>query len=174
MMSFKKTFVMLAAGVACLAVSPAMATSFSGTGSFTYNPASGKGTFGDFGIPAGNFTDTITLTTAKSMTLSNVLFDFTGLTGVTATFDGTALGSAVSPAAGFSRLSLSHLNTAAGTQTLVISGHSTGGSTPNIYFGSLVYAVPEPAAWMLMIGGLGIAGMALRRRQKVTTSFRFA
>jgi hypothetical protein len=53
--------------------------------------------------------------------------------------------------------------------TLVISG-VTG---PNALFGtfagtatiSRVSATPEPAAWMLMIGGIGFAGAALRRRQ---------
>lgn len=30
-------------------------------------------------------------------------------------------------------------------------------------------AAPEPAAWALMIGGLGLTGLALRRRRRVTT-----
>jgi hypothetical protein len=34
-----------------------------------------------------------------------------------------------------------------------------------------VAAVPEPATWAMMIGGFGIAGMALRRRRRVTVSF---
>jgi hypothetical protein len=53
--------------------------------------------------------------------------------------------------------------------TFVISG-VTG---PNALFGtfagtatiSRVSAAPEPAAWMLMIGGIGFVGAALRRRQ---------
>lgn len=32
-------------------------------------------------------------------------------------------------------------------------------------------AVPEPGTWSLMIAGFGIAGMALRRRQRVSVSF---
>jgi hypothetical protein len=37
-------------------------------------------------------------------------------------------------------------------------------------FGSIsfdIQAVPEPAAWGMMIGGFGLAGMALRRRKPV-------
>lgn len=32
-------------------------------------------------------------------------------------------------------------------------------------------AVPEPAAWAMMIGGLGLVGATMRRRRKVTVSF---
>ena len=32
-------------------------------------------------------------------------------------------------------------------------------------------AVPEPASWAMMIGGLGLAGMALRRRRRVSVAF---
>lgn len=34
--------------------------------------------------------------------------------------------------------------------------------------GESVAAVPEPAAWALMIGGFSLAGAALRRRRAVT------
>jgi hypothetical protein len=37
-----------------------------------------------------------------------------------------------------------------------------------------VSAVPEPALWLTMILGFGLVGGALRRRQKVSTTFRFA
>jgi hypothetical protein len=37
-----------------------------------------------------------------------------------------------------------------------------------------VAAVPEPAAWGMMIGGFGLAGGALRRRKAVRTTVRFA
>ena len=57
------------------------------------------------------------------------------------------------------------------------SGEAVG--TLNLYywdsnngdnFGSIsfdIQAVPEPAAWGMMIGGFGLAGMALRRRKPV-------
>lgn len=32
-------------------------------------------------------------------------------------------------------------------------------------------AVPEPASWALMIGGVGVVGGAMRRRQRTTVSF---
>lgn len=32
-------------------------------------------------------------------------------------------------------------------------------------------AVPEPAAWAMMIGGLGLVGATMRRRRKVAVSF---
>jgi len=37
-----------------------------------------------------------------------------------------------------------------------------------------VTAVPEPAAWAMMIGGFGVAGGALRRRKAARTTVRFA
>ena len=39
------------------------------------------------------------------------------------------------------------------------------------FLDSAVTAVPEPAAWALMIGGFGLVGAASRRRAKVATTF---
>lgn len=35
-------------------------------------------------------------------------------------------------------------------------------------------AVPEPATWAMMLAGVGAVGFAMRRRQKASTSVRFA
>lgn len=35
-------------------------------------------------------------------------------------------------------------------------------------------AVPEPASWAMMLGGVGLMGYAMRRRPKVTTTNKFA
>jgi len=53
-----------------------------------------------------------------------------------------------------------------GAYTLTIDGPGT------ITLGSGSGAVPEPAAWMLMIGGFGLVGGAMRRRQKVAVTFQ--
>ena len=54
-----------------------------------------------------------------------------------------------------------------GTATLV-------GRTDSTLFGIAVAAVPEPATWAMMIGGIGAMGGMLRRRRRVTTTVRFA
>jgi hypothetical protein len=42
------------------------------------------------------------------------------------------------------------------------------------YSADVTAAVPEPAAWLTMILGMGVIGCAMRRRQKVTTQVAFA
>jgi hypothetical protein len=53
---------------------------------------------------------------------------------------------------------------------IVISGETGPSAQDAIFSGtatlSEVSAAPEPAAWMLMIGGIGFMGAALRRRQR--------
>jgi hypothetical protein len=176
-MSIKKIAFALAASTAVLVASPAFADTFTGALSGSdYNPATGHGTFFDIAIPGGAFTDTITFTNPTDALLNNVYFDAvtTGFSSLSATFDGHTLAQAASPVAGFTRYSFSNLSTVAGTNNLVISGTSNGGLISSFYAGNIKFtAVPEPASWMLMIGGLGLAGAALRRR-KVTTTLRYA
>ncbi len=67
---------------------------------------------------------------------------------------------------------LSAIDVAAGVYTILVSG--TTGSTSS-FSGSFAFAaVPEPATWALMIFGMGMTGVALRRRRNVTTKVSFA
>lgn len=45
------------------------------------------------------------------------------------------------------------------------------GTSGTLVIASVAGVVPEPAAWLLMIGGFGLVGSALRRRRKVSVSF---
>ena len=59
--------------------------------------------------------------------------------------------------------------TAGAPQQLIVAGTTGGGGSYNgiISFNAAAAAVPEPAAWALMILGFGGTGAMLRRRQKV-------
>ena len=65
----------------------------------------------------------------------------------------------------------------AGTNTLTFTVRNFAQSSGNPsglrveFLNSAVTAVPEPAAWALMIGGFGLVGAASRRRAKVATTF---
>lgn len=57
---------------------------------------------------------------------------------------------------------------AAGLQTLSIEGSAQRFGT---YTGNVIFAVPEPAAWTLMILGLGAVGYAMRRRPAAKVAY---
>lgn len=44
----------------------------------------------------------------------------------------------------------------------------------NFNLAPITSAVPEPASWAMMIGGIGVVGGSMRRRRKVTSTVRFA
>lgn len=58
--------------------------------------------------------------------------------------------------------------------TYLIQGNGTIIANVTATSSPAVTAVPEPAAWAMMIFGLGAVGFAMRRRSKVSTTVRFA
>jgi choice-of-anchor C domain-containing protein len=97
--------------------------------------------------------------------------------------NGGALGSAIVQT-GFSHSSGTATNldwrnfslgfVAAGTQTTLVFLSGTGGNNAGVLLDNVsVNAVPEPAAWALMIVGFGLVGGAIRRR-KPTVRVNFA
>jgi hypothetical protein len=53
----------------------------------------------------------------------------------------------------------------------VVSGQGAGSIDFGIDTVSIPAAVPEPASWALMIGGMGVVGAAMRRRKLATIGF---
>jgi hypothetical protein len=175
-----------ALAVAMASSAPAYAQTATGQGAAYNNfvPATGTGTFGNNGPLAGLFTNVFTFNvTSRGILASDFSnaasanggasdIDFSSATltgnGTTATYT-KLIGEPVTLTElwGISPILLS-----AGTYTLTIAGRSFG-NTATFAGNFNVSAVPEPAAWAMMIGGIGMVGGALRRR-KVTTKVSFA
>lgn len=67
------------------------------------------------------------------------------------------------------------VNSANGIAGFSFLGYSQGNvAIDNLVAVTATSAVPEPAGWALMMGGLAVAGFALRRRRTVKVSVRFA
>ena len=123
------------------------------------------GTFGNTGIAAGAFSDTLdftvpglgsvgaTISSIAVSLLTNVDFTSVTLNGVEFNIDSM----------GANEFRSIVLPVSAGPQSLVISGTSGGAGS---YSGTLAFAVPEPATWAMMISGFGIAGVAVRARRR--------
>ena len=58
--------------------------------------------------------------------------------------------------------------------TGILTSVTFASATPAFEIDQLASAVPEPAAWALMILGFGIVGSALRRRRRTQVRFNFA
>ena len=165
----------LAALAATAFVAPAHAAQYN-----NYNPATGTGGFGDSNTPgAGAFTSTFTFEVLFEGTLSTYVqnlsagavgdIDFTG-----ATLTGGTLGApetysfATLPfggnADGDERGTLFLADIGPGIYTLVVTGSAGSSASFTGDFTVTAAAIPEPASWAMMIGGVGLAGGALRRR----------
>jgi hypothetical protein len=171
-----RKFLTLALGVAAtLACTSANAQTYFGPAAINIS-ASADGSisasFGQSGVVSGmfqhiyQFTLPISGVASGSVTTSAVTFhgigdlDFTSvflngvqLTGITGALNEVVFANAVPITAGVQN-------------ELIINGISRGNGS---YGGQGVFvpnaAVPEPAAWGMLIGGFGLAGMAVRRRK---------
>ena len=91
--------------------------------------------------------------------MDSVFFNGIQLTGITSATEEVVFANSVPIYAG-------QLN------EIIINGLSRGNGS---YAGQGSFApVPEPAAWAMLIGGLGFAGMTLRRRTQVKVSYAAA
>ncbi len=165
---------------------PAYAQSVTGPGDAynNYASATGSGTFGNNGPLAGMFTNVFTFNvTSRGVVASDFSNAATGngassdIDFTSATLTGNGMTTSYTkllgePAALTELWGFTPFEIAAGTYTLTISGVSFGNKAT--FAGNFnVAAVPEPATWAMMIGGIGMVGGAMRRR-RVSTKISFA
>ncbi len=180
MFSFKNTVLCaIAASTTMIAATPsysAVTIFLPGDPGFSVVGDPGSGTvsadIGHSGIPVGDFTDIFRFTidqdgfgSGSVTTSTSFLLGLTDLDFKSVTFNGdiipiTSFGGFVEIASGFL------IPVANGVlNELIITGTGRGNGS---YGGNVTFVpapqVPEPASWALMIGGLGLVGMSLRRR----------
>ena len=160
-----------AAAALCLAAPSFAATTISFDGR--------AGTFGNADVGGGIFNDTFTFNLASmgmlGATISSIAIDAASDIDFTSvTFNGIEFTNVASD--GYEFRALRSAPALAGMQTLTVSGTSGGNAaySGTLAFAAATAAVPEPATWALMIGGFGIAGGALRRRQRQTVRVAYA
>jgi len=129
--------------------------------------------FGNTPATSGGFLDIFTFTTPTagrvSITLNSAISG--PLTDVNfrnrhVTINGTPL---VTLSKGVTELwQIVHQPVGMGLQTLSIEGSAQRLGT---YSGNIVFDVPEPATWALMILGMGAVGFAMRRRPTARVAF---
>jgi hypothetical protein len=92
----------------------------------------------------------------SEITSSGTSFTLTTNTGETGSFTLTDPGNGL----------VAWIDIVAASPFTAISFTETGGDLTDQYFGNIVSGtVPEPAAWMMLIVGMGAVGTAMRRRQ---------
>jgi hypothetical protein len=165
---------------------PSYAQSATGPGTAYNNfvSAAGTGTFGNNGSLTGAFTNVFTFvvtsrgivasdfsnTTPRDGSSTDIDFTSATLTGNGMTTSYTKL--VGEPTSLTEVWDITPFEIGAGTYTLTINGTAFGSKAT--YAGNFnVAAVPEPATWAMMIGGIGMVGGAMRRR-RVSTKVSFA
>lgn len=177
-----RTIMAAALGAAALvAVAPAQAQTYFGPADMN-TAFSADGTistsFGQSGIKAGSFTHIYQFTLPTSGTASGTIStsavkfkDATDLDLTSVFFNGVQLtgffGGGVNEV-----VFANNVPVLAGVQNeIIIKGLSRGNGS---YGGQGVFAptgVPEPAAWGMLIGGFGIAGVAMRRTRRTRVTY---
>lgn len=116
----------------------------------------------------GDFTETATFNLGDGFTSGTLstLSDAGGGVNITsATFNDAAFDLGTLFGQTFGALALTP--TSDGEQTLTVTGTNTGGTST--FAGTLAFtplAVPEPAAWAMMVAGFGAVGYSLRGRSR--------
>jgi uncharacterized protein YhdP len=129
-------------------------------------------TFGNTSTKKGSFSDVFNFTVTKGVISTFVgsiaLLPSLDVTLKNVTFDGVPI-SKIST--GKQELwSLDDTQITAGKHSIGVSG--TWGTKGGSYSGTLNYAaVPEPAAWAMMIAGFGFVGASMRRRRTMTVRY---
>lgn len=113
-----------------------------------------------FGPIAGYQIASIDLSSIATSAETNV--DFTS-----ATFNGVAFNILSTGTQEFRNLLQQNLIN--GTNTIRVTG--TAGANAAFSGTISLAAVPEPATWALMLGGFGLVGTAVRRRQKIAVAY---
>ena len=134
-----------------------------------------SGNFGDTGIITPTFTDVFDFTLPTGMSSFTVNSTFTdnpsnNINFTNVTYNGAAF-NVISTGQNEFRALNGVSVTSGGTQHLVVSGTSGGsGSYDGVISFSRLTAVPEPAAWAMMIMGFGgVGGIVRARRRPVAT-----
>lgn len=180
-----RMYAAIALGAAALfSAAPAAAQTYFGPSdmNIAFGPAGSISVnFGQAGIAAGDFTHIYQFTLPTSGTASgtistsavsfqgvgdldlvSVYFNGVQLTGITNALNEVVFANAVPIMAGVQN-------------EITINGLSRGNGS---YGGQGVFIpnspVPEPAAWAMLIGGFGFAGMALRRTRRTTVRYSAA
>lgn len=169
----------VAAGAAMAMATPVMAAPI-----ITFAPTQSNGatsaTFSNTGIAGGTFSDMFTFTLPAGLVSSTISSVFTTDQTNNIDFTNVSLNSVPYTIVSMGQVEFRTLISSPivnGTQQLLVTGTSGGNGS---YSGTLsfvpatVAAVPEPAAWLMMILGMGAVGFTMRRRQKVTTRVSYA
>ena len=169
-------------------VASVMATS-ANAATITIDPSSPAGTFenknvlcptsvpclftdsGTFVTPAG--ATAVSLTIISTLVGADVLTNPTNLNFSSVTFNGAQFNLSPNGVVEFGSL-LNQALVAGATNTLTVNGTSGGNAS---YGGNLSFAqaaaVPEPAAWMLMLLGMAGVGFSMRRKDKPALRVRY-
>jgi hypothetical protein len=159
-----------------------------GTSPFTGGAVKSGTTTGDYVTPFGDTTPYFSVgpstSTPASLALSAInqlsfywgsidIYNTISFDGLNQTFGGALFGGTASNVSRPSREVTFYFTPAesAALTGLTLKSGTNAFELDNLIFGS---ADPEPGTWAMMILGFGAAGVALRRRQKVTTRVSYA